>query len=738
MASQNISLTWTRDYTVTQNFRTKLLGDKIILPKSALEQLLAASSATNAPTRYVTNSAPHTHYSSFNSQSSNLQFSNIQLPQPLTFLLVNVKNGKKVHAGIQEFSAKEGEIGLSPFLREALDISDFSNGSEYISGDITTNKSITDGGTPRIEVHSKQLPKGLFLRLRPLDAGYNPADWKALLEKYLRENFTTLTRGETLTVQAPTSEVFRFLIDEVSPKGDGICVVDTDLVVDIEALNEEQARETLKQIISKSQTENISGSSMVNELNMWQQVKGKLSEGEYVDYTLPSWDRSQGIEVKVSGQDIELFISPFSSRQRVRPREDEHVWGNFSTDLEKQIIINPQGKENEEIEHLNISLHARGQNKALREYSIQIRPRSLPSFEELKNSQDEVESHDQNNEQCKTCLKWLPKNNLFLHENYCSRNNIVCSLCHNVFQKKSQEWKDHWHCEYDTFFGQTVDSKKSHDYIFHTSKPCSNCPYIAKNLIDLAAHRTTVCPGKIILCQFCHLEVPQEGDPLNPSPEALIYNLTAHEVSDGARTTQCHLCSKIIRLRDVSTHMKHHDLENSKKVQPTICRNVYCCRTLNGVENDGKIRRRPQFGEAPTNLLGLCDFCFGPFYVNMHDPEGKALRRRVERRYLSQLVSGCGKSWCRNRYCKTAQNLNLTHKTALPLVKPLIDPDGLKKLHLCVDNNNNSFKIMAETLAKDKRYSLEWCIAALELQRDFDSAQTWLNNWAPKLDKENK
>ncbi|RKF57265.1 putative ubiquitin fusion degradation protein [Erysiphe neolycopersici] len=731
MAAPYVSLNWSRNYILTQNSRTKLSGDKIILPKSALEQLLAASSsATSASTQYIANSDSYNKYYSVDPRSSNPSYSNQQLPQPLTFLLVNTKNGKKVHAGIQEFSAEEGEIGLSPFLCEALNILDLSNGSDDLSRDVTVNN--------RIEVHSKQLPKGLFLRLRPLDAGYNAADWKSLLEKYLRENFTTLTRGETLTIRSPRSEVFRFLIDEVSPKGDGICVVDTDLEVDIEALNEEQARETLKQILTKShQAESDSASSTVNELNMWKQVKGKLSEGKYVDYTLPSWDRSQGLVVEVSGQNIELFISPFSSRQRVRPREDEHVWGNFSTDLVKEIIIDPKSEEREEIEHLYISLHARGQNKTPREYSIQIRPKSLSNFEEPKNSKNEDKTHDQNDEQCQTCFKWLPKNTLFLHENFCSRNNIVCSLCHDVFKKNSQEWKEHWHCEHDTAFGQTFDSKKNHDDIYHTSKTCSNCPYVAKNLIDLAAHRTTVCPGKIILCQFCHLEVPQEGDPLYPSPEALIYNLTAHELSDGARTTQCHLCSRIIRLRDVSNHMKHHDLENSKKVQPTICRNVYCCRTLNGVGNDGKIRERPQLGQAPKNMLGLCDICFGPFYVNMHDPEGKALRRRVERRYLSQLVSGCGKIWCRNRYCKTAQKLNLTTKTALPLVKPLIDPDGLKKLHFCVDHDNNSYKIMAETLARDNRYSLEWCIAALELQRDLDSAQTWLNNWAPKLEKEN-
>ncbi|KAI6250148.1 hypothetical protein HI914_02109 [Erysiphe necator] len=738
MEVPNISINWSGDFNVTQNFRIKLSGDKIILPKSALEQLLAASSSvTSTSTQYEANFDSYNQFSDINSQTSKLTDKNQQLPQPLTFLLVNPKNGKKVYAGIQEFSAEEGEIALSPFLFEALNISDHSNQSNHMHGYQTNDESNTDDEIPRIKVLAKQLPKGKFLRLRPLEAGYNPADWKSLLEKYLRENFTTLTRGETITVQAPRSEVFRFLIDEVSPNGDGICVVDTDLEVDIEALNEEQARETLKQIFAKSfKPGNKNGVSAASELDMWKQIKGKVIEGEYVDYTLLSWDRSQGIVVEVIGRNVELFVSPFSSRQRVPPREDEHVWGNFDTDLKKEIIIEPPAEEMKMIEHFLISLHARGQSHTPHEYSIQVRPRSLTKTENcIKNSENENEIHDENEVQCKTCFKWLPKTNIFLHENFCSRNNEVCSLCNNVFQKNSQEWRDHWHCEHDKVFGHTAESKNNHNNIFHSSRSCPNCSYTAKNLIDLANHRTTLCPGKIILCQFCHLEVPQEGDPLYPSPEALIYNLTAHELSDGARTTQCHLCSKIIRLRDLSNHMKYHKLENSRKEQPKICRNVYCCRTLDSLEKDGKIKECKQLGETPKNKLGLCNICFGPFYVNMYDPEGKALRRRIERRYLSQLISGCGKSWCRNQYCKTAQNLKLTAKTALPLVKPLVEPDGMKKMYFCVDQENNSSKIMAEILAEEKKFSLEWCVAALELRRNIDSAQIWLDNWAPKLEK---
>ncbi|TQS37365.1 hypothetical protein Golomagni_02164 [Golovinomyces magnicellulatus] len=733
MSMLDFSPSWSSDFIVTRETKVTLPGDKIILPKSALEQLLTASSSSSSSiktnsARSVAESNPYNQqYTTPSPISRRDEYQ--QLPQPLTFLLVNTRNGKKVHAGVQEFSAEEGEIGLSPFLAKALNILEPSteelnklNDSSY---DHEDRDSTSHDDIPRIEVHAKQLPKGVFLRLRPLDAGYNPADWKSLLERYLRENFTTLTRGETLTVKASKSEEFKFLIDEVSPKGDGICIIDTDLEVEIEALDEEQARETLRQIISKTHTSvNSEGTSPGGELNMWKTFTGKLIEGDYVDYTLPSWDRSQGVLVEVNGQNIELFISPFSSHQRARPREDEHIWGNFSYEPVKRIIIQLSGAEMDKVESFYISLHARGNNSSPHEFSVRVRPFSInESAADTSNSDTVTEIHSENDEQCKNCLKWLAKNKMLLHENFCRRNNIVCSHCHNVYLKNSQEWQDHWHCEHDSVFGETVKSKLNHYEIFHTSRLCPNCSYKARSLIDLAAHRTTVCPGKIILCQFCHLEVAQEGDPNAPSAEALIYDLTAHELADGARTTQCHLCSKIVRLRDIPTHMKHHDLEKMDKAKPIVCTNTYCCHTLGGLEDIEKSKESKRISQVSKNDLGLCSICFGPLYVNIYDPDGKALKRRVERRYLSQLIQGCGKSWCRNKYCKTAQSSQLTSKTALPIVKMLIMPENIGKI------------LLAEKIAEEKRFALEWCIAALEDQGNLDCAKKWLNNWAPKIEK---
>ena len=489
---QEISLTWSSVYAVAPGNSSKPLpGDKILLPQSALEQLLAASTVTTTSTRRPNNLEfdPFNPYSlaAARAQQSEWQDTKQELPHPLTFRLVNTKNGNVVHAGIREFSADEGEIVLSPFLLEALGVKEpirKSNTSpsrsrpgsatslidltEDAPVDLIEEAPIEDVEEPaRITVHAKQLPKGTYVRLRPLEAGYNPEDWKSILERHLRENFATLTNGEILTVRGSKSEEFRFLIDKFVPEGDGICVVDTDLEVDIEALNEEQARETLKQIMAKSQKApgTAEGSSVGGALDTWKAVVGQVVQGDYVDYELSSWVRSEGlsIELKVEdGEDVELFISPKSPHQRAKPREDEHVFGDFSSESSKTITIRSTNVELEGAETLLISIYARPSSfqssNRPRKFSLRAQALSKPVVGTSTNPvaiDEDTEMHSPDEQQCKNCQQWIPKRTMMLHENFCLRNNILCPHCKTVFQKNSKEWQDHWHCPYDSEHGNT-------------------------------------------------------------------------------------------------------------------------------------------------------------------------------------------------------------------------------------------------------------------------------------------
>ncbi|KAI0836455.1 ubiquitin fusion degradation protein UFD1-domain-containing protein [Hypoxylon sp. FL0890] len=611
---------WSATLSVTSptTYSSKdLTGDKIILPQSALEQLLAASTSS-APSASVSNPLRNPYVSTTRAPYAFDGDPYQQLPSPLMFRLVNPSNGNTVYAGIREFSAQEGEVLLSPYLIEALGIESNKGASEEATGD--------EIDVSRITVHAKHLPKGTYVRLRPLEAGYNPDDWKSLLERKLRESFTTLTNGAILSVPGVKGEVFRLLIDGFRPEGDGICVVNTDLEVDIEALDEAQARETMRQIIAKQQRApgTAGGSSVGQELNIWKAVDGQVLPGDYVDYELPSWARSRVLEIEISElQDeygVDLFVSPKSSRQRAPPRETEHVFSVFgyTQDGSKRIVIQPTNAELENAESLLISVHGYSTDSdtsstdaSPRPFRLRVKNNTMTTDPPAASDSVATEERSPDEEQCQNCLQWVPKRTMILHENFCLRNNIVCPQCRNVFQKTSVEWKQHWHCPHDEAYGSSEMTKAKHDNIYHTERRCPSCPFTTNSILDLARHRTTLCPGKTILCQFCHLEVPQEG---------------------------------------------------------------------------------------------------------------------------------CGKRWCANEWCKTGRaNLKLESKPStaqlvLPQIKPLMDSvrDKQSPMYFCVDETNQRRRKLAEMLAAEGDWDLEWCIAACEAEGpDLDRARGWLINWAP-------
>ena len=781
------SLKWSAQFSVSATPRGQTLpGDKITLPPSALGQLLTASSnlaAENArqdlPAYDPYNSAT---YSAYKQAESQYEDQRQQLPYPLTFRLVNPGNGRVVYAGIREFSAEEGEAVLSSFLQETLGLTEHRMEEE----DAAKNDAGEENATlePTITVHAKQLPKGIFVKLRPLEPGYDPEDWKALLEQHLRQNYTTLTNGEVLVVPGGRGlhgkEEFRFLIDGFKPDANGVCIVDTDLEVDIEALNEEQARETLKRIAAKITRApgTDQGSSQGGDLDLFKAQEGRVLPGEYVDYQLSSWNRAQPVEFELHGldgeDDVDLLVSPLAATQRAKPRIDEYLFSDFDSRPKKRIRLEPSNVELEHAEALYVSVHAfapteflvNGHSESSHDSSkprvFTLRARHPDPDEYMKDTSAHDAEIPPNPEdmRCKNCNQWVPKRTLMLHENFCLRNNILCPKgCGQVFQKRSPENENHWHCPHDACYGNTPVSHEKHDTLHHPSKVlrCSECgtQETFSSIPALAHHRTTTCPAKLILCRFCHLVVPQEGDPNVPNAEALLSGMTPHELADGARTTECHLCSKIVRLRDMETHLKNHDLDRLSRPPPILCRNINCGRTLDVCAKSGDTRAGTRMGQGPGNDVGLCSVCFGPLYVSMYDPENKALRRRIERKYLQQLLTGCGKDWCRDEYCKTGRknldlNTNITTKNALPMIKPFLD--GLAKgqaampLHFCVDAASQKRKTLSEMLAAEDGgpagkggYGREWCLGALEAESgDLDAARQWLKNWAPTRQEEGR
>jgi hypothetical protein len=744
------TLQWSVQFKVAPSSSTpNLKGDKITLPQSALEQLLSAATfivPTDVPAEELLSdfntSNPYSYTGhQYRGQSYERQR---HLPHPLTFRIVNPANGNIVYAGIREFSAKEGEIGLSDFLRKSLDIKDQAH--------ITDKHKEND---LRLTVHAQQLPKGTYVRFRPLEAGYDAEDWKALLERYMRDTFTTLKTGEVLTIPSGIEE-YRFLIDKVIPEGSGICIVDTDLEVDIEALSEEQARETLKRKLEKSQRAPgiLRGSSPGGDVSIGGQIVGNVVPGHYVDYTLKAWDHSTGLEFELQSDDpegaLDLVISPLTARQRAKPRLDGYVFGDLSERPAKWIRLDTNNAELKNAEAIWVSVHCYSPLDIAVEaqstiipapvpYSLRVSAITSSTADGLSQGTSTGANETTGNDEilCKNCQQLVPRRTLFLHENFCYRNNVLCPKCKEVFKRSSIEWNKHWHCEHDDAYGNSPSSHEKHNDIFHTQRKCSGCGFETKDLPSLAHHRTTLCPDKLILCIFCHLLVPQQGpEDLSPSdPEIIFSGLTPHELSDGARTTDCHMCGKIVRLRDMSIHLKHHDMERLSRITPRICRNINCSRTLDGVGSRGEINRPADRG----NDIGLCVACFGPLYNPGYDPDSRQLKRRVERRYLTQLLTGCGRDWCMNAYCKVGRQHRdmppITSKEASGVVRPILEQltgTGCE-LHFCTDEQSQTRRTLADILTNEGAYDLQWCIAALEAEGgDLSKAETWLGNWAPR------
>ena len=735
-------LRWTSRYAITPGSRLdKLQGDKIMLPPSALEQLLSASTKavdTDDEPRSVPLGPfgsrappPFAREAALERQQT--------LPHPLTFRLVNPSNGNVAYAGVREFSAEEGQAGLSAFLWDLL-------GFKEADGDAG------------LVVHAQQLPKGQFVRLRPLES-YENEDWKPLLERYLRNTFTTLISGEILVVPSGREE-FRFLVDQLAPETEAICIVDTDLEVDIEPLNEDQARETLKRRLEKEQKAEPSktGTSTGSKLEVGQDVQGQILPGDYVDYTLEKWDHTKALEIELEIDEsdlVDLLISPLGPRQRNRPREDEFVFSAVE-DSPRRLRLEPTNVEMEDAEELYISIHAfQPEDKAyatngsqLHQFTLLVRPAdtatSDPSAPDY--SSDDPSAHADET-QCANCRAWVPQRTLFLHENFCRRNNILCPQCHQVFQKSSAEWQAHWHCPHDAAHGRTAAARAHHDARHHVPRSCPVCPASPfPSTRALAAHRTSTCPAKPILCRFCHLLVPQQGpdDPPLTDPAVALSGLTPHELTDGARTADCTLCARPVRLRDWAVHRRHHDFERRARAAPTVCRNAPCGRTLRSPGGGGSGSGSSGGG---LDALGLCGACAAPLYASGagDDRDGRALRRRVERRGLSQWLTGCGRADCGNvAACRTARDARglpkVTSKEAGERLRPMLDGlfDGTGVLRLCVDAASEQRRETAGVMSAEDGegadgYEFGWYVRALEeCAGDAARARGWLEDWAPR------
>ncbi|KAJ3342934.1 hypothetical protein HDU93_000593 [Gonapodya sp. JEL0774] len=586
--------------------------DKILLPSSALESMLAQRD---------------------------------ELPNPLVFELVNFTTRRKCFAGVKEFTSDPGMVGMPEWMAETLGVTD-------------SDSSIT--------LRTTTLPKAKYIKLQPLQPDYlEISDIRAELESTLRGKYTTLTAGEVLHVSAISSKTrtrkpFPFMISEIDPADQGgVTVTDADVNVDVVPLDESMAQEAVRLKFS------VGGDGADGTALVWEdagtgnvgaehgaavaaRVDEVVREDEYVYFRVKTREgnwKFYSVELELVDGDADLFVDV----EEPHPTTLDHSWFNVDSGT-KQIHLDitapayleklSHHRENNGAEDIYRSLPpfiyigVKGFATSTR-FSLTVRstvdaPVGMElSAGSISTSDDAAPGPDY--KRCSNCASWIPARTLPMHEAFCLRNNVVCKVCKKVMKK--EDLAEHWHCEECGKAG-ILKEKSKHMLSLHTPITCA-CTFPLL-LSDLSLHRHTECPERLILCKFCHLR-------LRAGPTVGFRGESEHEAECGARTITCAKCGVNVRLRDVQSHAKLHDLERKRRAAPfVLCSNLNCSN--------------PEVPQS-KNLLRLCPQCYRPFWNPTNDPQNKKLMSTIIGTYHKQLTKGCGfGDWDANQYCCTSSN----------------------------------------------------------------------------------
>ncbi|KAF9085898.1 hypothetical protein BGX29_001697 [Mortierella sp. GBA35] len=719
------SFTWSATFTIGQPIESAK-GDKIILPQAALESIIQAHASAPPPppvqpdSNYDPTSWAQPQYNSYEQRKPQ------ELPSPLTFQIRNPANRLLTHGGVKEFSAADGQVHVPAWMMTSLSLS---------PGD-------------QVMVKYAALPKGVWAKFRPLSADYMEIlDFRALLEARFRSNYTTLTRGEVLKVHQGTKE-FGFVVEELKPEpGEAVCITDTDLEVDIEPLDTEMSDGTVHSSggVLNGQGSRRGGNNNDNVLKIGVESQGRVSQEEYQRWIVDIPNRKSGIEITVQVQepgDLDVIVStktPLSLQ--------DHLWANFES-VGPQVINIPSSDQDyatqQDSQIIYIAVY--GREPSVANSGSSTSTGSSPAGKAIYSVL--VQYHDDDNDssstspspsgstamtdvpnkdapgyqECTNCRSWIPERTMMLHSNFCHRNNAKCDKCGLVMKK--DELPNHFHCDHCDKHGD-ISEKKKHMEIYHGWYQCSCESFESPSLPELAKHRRTSCSERFIICRYCHTLV-QQGGPASNARDRM-RGLHSHESYCGDRTIQCQKCSQMVSLKDVQVHAQNHEYQRQNQATPQLCSNQNCVRAKG----------------STSNVLGLCQLCFGPYWIPTEDPKNQKLVQRLARRYHAQLMTGCGNSWCRNQYCATSRGRQMDATSAATEMMSILKEARVgaaegHKTWLCVDEGTTRKKVMAELLLEEVRgqYTIEWCVKALEAERtDFEAAAQWLQLQAPKVKK---
>jgi hypothetical protein len=686
---------------------TTQLSDKITLPASVLEAIVA-----QAPTA---------------------------LPSPLTFRLSNPAQSQQraTHVGVREFSGVEGTAQIPRVVAARIGLE--------------PNQPVV--------VQYVALPKATSLTLAVLeDDDAKVDDWKALLEAQLRSGYTALTKGDTLVISDPSSRSGKFyqcLVSDLKPE-DAACIIDTD--IDLHIVTPNGGAST-----HESNRSNVSQGSnvpLIASVDGTPTVLPKLGPGRDAKLVIDKWEPALPINITLSNIAAHGNINVFVGTSEYSTSSDAFLWSTLLSpaDVAEKTLTIPPGAEllrdyvsntDKLADKIYLVVHA---DSGAEMTGVVIGVDQTPTEQDVDMLDTGSGPADPNSKICTNCHKTVPAQSYQMHAVFCERNNVVCPRgCGKLFLRRDGGVPQaHWHCDECTVqhgapvYGNSVASHTLHTAYFHELIPaCPQCLLEAPHAggfasrVALALHLTTACSGRLHICRFCHLRVPQEETTYLDRANGF----TGHETRCGSKTTECTTCGKVVKLSLLASHMDYHNSQrlNQKNV-PVLCANANCVRTLAAANKDNS---------SSENPLGLCAICFGPLHSTVYDPTGVKLAQRVERRYVIQATRGCGKPWCGNYAACASANPALRAggmAKVMPLVQALTaranlnnnngnTDASLPRFEFCVDEMTTKRKLFVDMVVEDEQiYARAWVARAVEVAKGNEPrARQWLETHAIKL-----
>lgn len=422
------------------------------------------------------------------------------------------------HAGVLEFTAREGSVELPPHVWSNL-------------------FSLDNPNVPLIEVRYVRLPKGTYAKLQPEGMGFSDIpNHKAVLETTLRKH-TTLSQGDIITVNYGEL-TYKLRVLEIKPAS-SVSVLETDIEVDIEGPG--------------SYLDNNESHHVLIPLVLGKAEPGIVEEGKFNYYKFSIEDcigqnvgfESMNIEINIKADSGDGDTNVYVSRHPVIfPTQHHHDWSSHDMGS-KVLILRPKDPS------LIVGTYSIGVFgfMGLTKYhiSVSLQNSSRQSVGGDANVPSQV---DTDAVECQNCRHFISNRTILIHEAYCIRHNVICQHdgCGVVLRK--EEAGSHVHCGKCGRAFQQGEMEK-HMKVFHEPLHCPCGVILEKE--EMVQHQSSSCPLRLIMCRFCGDMVQAGSMPVDARDR--LRGLSEHESICGSRTAPCDSCGRAVMLKEMDIHV---------------------------------------------------------------------------------------------------------------------------------------------------------------------------------------